>query len=270
MSQHPLDKPEVVDNLFYPRRATMGQSTPDLVFYDGLIPVDDEADIAIGYRLYPHPDEASETIPLILFFHGNGEIAPDYDNMADAYHTSGVSLLIVDYRGYGWSTGKTLTSTMLSDAAVALEAIPDMLAEHGLNTDIPLFVKGRSLGSAPAIYLAQQFPKTFKGLILDSAYADAPSLFRRMGISLDTYQDDDALPINNLRKMKVVNLPLLVIHGEQDALIPVQHGLDLYAASPSTEKTLLTIPRAGHNNILLFAMREYFDALTVFVAKFAG
>ena len=112
-----LDSPLVSSILFHPRPAKPGGSNQPGVT-DGTIPVEDE--VVLGYRLYAHrPGE-----PAILYFHGNGEIAPDYDNIAHAYHQIGVSLLVVDYRGYRWSTGTPLASTMPTDAQAVHSALP--------------------------------------------------------------------------------------------------------------------------------------------------
>jgi hypothetical protein len=180
-----------------------------------------------------------------------------------------VSLVVVDYRGYGWSTDTPKVSTMLPDADAVFQALPQIREEHGLTSE-SLFVKGRSLGSAPAVYLAMTHQQALNGLILESGYADAPSLFGRMGISIpDEYTDDDTLPVQNVRKMKQVELPLLVIHGADDNLIPAQHGRDLYEASPAHNKELLLIEGAGHNNLLSKGTARYFDAIKRFVKNYA-
>src|SRR5690606_18733914 len=104
MSEHPLDNPKIVNNLFYPRPAIQGNShIPNT--QDGHIPVD--AHIQLGYRLY-QPETAR---CVIVFFHGNGEVASDYDDVAGEYLRMGCAFLVVDYRGYGWSTGRPRTTT---------------------------------------------------------------------------------------------------------------------------------------------------------------
>jgi hypothetical protein len=243
-------------------RKTPPHSNPHDHVHDGTVSADG-ADI--GYRLYLHQTDA----PLLLYFHGNGEIASDYDDIAPYYFLCGVSLVVVDYRGYGWSTDTPKVSTMLPDADAVFQALPQIREEHGLTSE-SLFVKGRSLGSAPAVYLAMTHQQALNGLILESGYADAPSLFGRMGISIpDEYTDDDTLPVQNVRKMKQVELPLLVIHGADDNLIPAQHGRDLYEASPAHNKELLLIEGAGHNNLLSKGTARYFDAIKRFVKNYA-
>lgn len=264
MTTHPLDNPQVINNLFYPRKAIASKATNTSI-KDGAIPVDE--DVELGYRLYVHHSSA----PVLLYFHGNGEIVIDYDSIAPYYHSIGLSLLVVDYRGYGWSTGTPLTSKLLPDAQIVLDNIPTLLSQSGIIPERPLFLMGRSLGSAPAIYLAMNNPDKLNGLIIESGYADAPSLFRRLGIAIpDDVKNDSTLPINNDEKMKQVTIPTLVIHGEKDVLIPISHGKTLYANAVSQHKTLVTIPNAGHNNVSFIDMPRYFKAIETFVDTHTG
>jgi alpha-beta hydrolase superfamily lysophospholipase len=262
MTTHPLDVPQIVNNLFFPRQDKMGTHPNKTAVKDGLIAITDE--VKLGYRMYIHHTSA----PVILYFHGNGEIASDYDSIAPLYHEAGVSLLVVDYRGYGWSTGTPLTSRMLPDAQIVVDKIDTILKDCGIVPGRPLFVKGRSLGSAPAIYLAQKNPDAFKGLIIESGYASAPSLFARLGIALpQDIVDDDDLPLFNSRRMKEVQTPLLVLHGEVDTLIPAANAKEIYNASTAQDKTLHIIPSAGHNNLLVLGIHTYFEYIHLFVEK---
>jgi hypothetical protein len=257
---HPLDHITITSNLFYPRKTPMGQMLPDDA-YDGQITVADG--IAVGYRFYTAPK-----LPVLVFFHGNGEIASDYDMVAPFYRLAGLALLVLDYRGYGWSDGYPLTTRLLPDALAAVDALPAVLAQHDADT-VPLFLKGRSLGSAPAVYCAQQRPQQFKGLILESGFADVPSLFGRLGILIPSgLLQSETLPLSNTEKLKNVTLPLLVIHGENDTLLPLHHGQALYAAAPSTAKRMVVIPNGGHNDLIMRDTAAYFGSIKEFVEKY--
>jgi len=253
---HPLDDPAIVSRLFYPRRAVQGRSeNPNAK--DGLIPVDDTA--SLGYRYFTDP--SAERV--LLYFHGNGEVAADYDFIAPLYAHIGVVLLVVDYRGYGWSTGQPLTSTLLTDGEAVLPKLDDILGEA---SKLPLYLMGRSLGSGPAIHLAHKSSEHFVGLIIESGFADMPSVFRRLQIpvDLDTITD---LPIGNARRMQEISLPTLIIHGEADQLLPVENGQQLYDAAGATHKRILRVPNAGHNDLLGRASRDrYMAALGQFFA----
>lgn len=251
MTEFLLDNPFILSILFYPRAAKPNpQPLPKIK--DGTVPAED---VLLGYRLYIHQPDA----PLILYFHGNGEIAPDHDGLAAEYHRSGASLLVVDYRGYGWSTGSPKGSKLLPDAEAVFAALPQIKQAAGLS-DSRLYVMGRSLGSAPAIHLAHLHPEAFNGLIVESGFAHVIPLLARLGIPPHLLADFPD-PIGNVRKMEQLHLPLLVIHGERDTLLPVANGQTLYEASPAQKKRILRLPQAGHNDLLYYGRDRYFAAI---------
>jgi pimeloyl-ACP methyl ester carboxylesterase len=177
---------------------------------------------------------------------------------------AGASLLVLDYRGYGWSTGQPTLSNLLSDTEVVYGSLTSILERAGLENS-PCYVMGRSLGSAPAIHLAHAHPDAFRGLILESGFADVPSLLRQLGLSqalIEKTHDE----IGNLEKLRELTLSLLVIHGEQDTLLPVQHGEQLYEASAGISKTMLRIPGGGHNTLLAVGKECYFGAIANLIA----
>jgi alpha-beta hydrolase superfamily lysophospholipase len=252
-----LDNPLVLSALFYPRAAIRNEKPRDNL-YDGAIPVADG--VELGYRLHAVPDAKA----VVLYFHGNGENAADYDCFAPDYRQSGASLLVVDYRGYGWSTGEPSVSALLADVGPVVEALPGILERAGIVHQAPI-VMGRSLGSACAIEAADRYPDQFHGLILESAFAHAIPLLVRLGLParvLEGLPD----PIQNLSKIARIRLPLLVIHGMRDSVIPVDNGQLLYNASPAALKFLELIPAAGHNDLLLYGIDRYFSAIARLIA----
>jgi hypothetical protein len=246
--------------LFHPRPAQR-DSNPAMHVRDGVVPAAD-ANINLGYRLYIHQTDA----PLIVFFHGNGEVAANYDSISPLFADIGTSLLVFDYRGYGWSGGTPLGSKLLPDAESIAAALPDLIKGHNLAEDIPLGLMGRSLGGAPAIHLAYTFPNQFKGLILESTFAHLPSLLSVMGVP-EMLANRLPDPFGIAQKMPQIHLPLLVIHGERDELISVENGQKNYDVSPVEDKTLVRIPGAGHNDILMIGMELYFEAIKQFIDR---
>jgi fermentation-respiration switch protein FrsA (DUF1100 family) len=256
MSQSILDRPDVLPFLFHPRREMdIPYSTPDV----RLILVEVESGISIGGRLYP----AGTHDPLILYFHGNGEIAADYDDIASLYLQLDISLLVMDYRGYGLSGGTPSAQNLLTDALTLFTATDGILDENHLNAS-KLFVMGRSLGSAAAIEVARNAGESLDGLIIESGFADTFALLERLGIQvLDA--DESQGGFDNLNKIHQVTIPTLVIHGESDVLIPVSDGRQLYANCGTEDKKLVLIPGAGHNDLMLIGVRFYFEAIRNFV-----
>ena len=103
-----FDKPEICGLLFYPRREMAG---PPAVGPERLmIPV--EHDVAVSGRFHLSGHES----PTIVLFHGNGEIAADYDDIGSLYRGMGINFLPVDYRGYGLSSGKPTVTAMMRDS----------------------------------------------------------------------------------------------------------------------------------------------------------
>ncbi len=250
-----LDGPEILSVVFHPRREWEQAADG---FTNLAIPVDDG--VTVGGRFY----EAGEGRPTILFFHGNGEIVADYADIASFYTSTGANFLPVDYRGYGRSTGQPTVTTMLADALAVFTFAREWLLGRGFTG--PLVVMGRSLGSASALAVAATFSNDVAGLIIDSGFADTVGLLKRLGARLPaTGADDDGL--HQSEKMAQYNGPVLIIHGSDDFIIPVQDAHALLAASPGAPKRLLVIDGAGHNDLLFRGMEEYMAAVTEVVGK---
>jgi alpha-beta hydrolase superfamily lysophospholipase len=248
-----LDDPHILSVLFHPRSARAGSSHfPGA--RDGRVDVGDG--VVIGWRLFPADDT---TAPTLLYFHGNGELAADYDSVASLYTERGISLLVADYRGYGWSTGQPKVTTMLGDARAVADAFPSLLAEAGLEPR-GLFVMGRSLGSPCAIDIAAKDESRWDGLIIESGFAHTFALMARLGLRIPGIEGQDD-GINSLDKIAGLSLPTLIIHGRLDMLIPASEGKALYEACGSSDKRLLLIPMAGHNSVMAYGRKAYMQAI---------
>ncbi len=211
--------------------------------------------VAVGGRLFL----CEKTSPTILYFHGNGEIASDYDEIAPLYVERGLNLLVVDYRGYGRSSGKPTISSLLEDAENLLEPLSRWLQDNHL--DGSLWVMGRSLGSLPAIHLAASRGEIFEGLVVESGFAYTLGLLQRVGAPIGTRPIPEPWPRINLLNISKVKIPTLIIHGELDEIIPIEDARALWHACGSEKKELLVIPGAGHNDLLWIGQRDYMDAI---------
>lgn len=240
-----LDDPAVSRVLFHPRREVRGVSPR------GIPTLTRCGDAQVSGYLHDNPSSPT----LLLFFHGNGEIAADYDAFAGVYTGCGASLWVVDYRGYGRSTGSPSFSTMFEDAEALASDIPRVARLAGRDYT-NLIVMGRSLGSASAIHLAATSRDRVDGLILDSPYASGPDLIRRLGgpwlekEALQGFQD-------NVDKMEHCTVPTLIIHGTRDRIIPVSEAEALHQACSSEMKRLVKIEGGGHNTLLRVGYRRY-------------
>ena len=249
-----LDQPHILGFVFYPRE---DYSPPPRNAVDHSVPV--EKDTAIGCRLYPTNDEA----PSILYFHGNGEVVYDYDGIATLYNRLGINLFVADYRGYGQSGGMPSFSNTVADAHIVFKYFKENLRASGYSG--PLYVMGRSLGSLSAVELAVGYPGELKGLIIESGFASAGKLLMYLGtlISFPRLEDFEKATLERIRS---ITMPVLIIHGEWDELIPFEQAKVLYQNIGSKDKRLLPIANAGHNDILFVGMEQYFTAIKEFVS----
>ena len=170
-----LDGPEVSQYLFYPRASWNSPISQDGV-RDVMIPVEDGVSIGARYHIFNRQG------PSILFFHGNGEIVEDYEDVAFLYSRLSLNFLPVDYRGYGHSTGQPTVSAMLRDAHVVLEYTRKWLTLNGCSG--PFIVMGRSLGSASALELAEGCADLIDGLIIESGFAHSQTILNLVGVDM--------------------------------------------------------------------------------------
>ncbi len=203
--------------------------------------------------------------PVILFFHGNGETARDYDGLADAYHEIKASLVVGEYRGYGPCNGEPSLGTILPDALSSLNTLLELMASE--NRTGPLLVMGRSLGSAPAIELAANRADAIAGLIVESGFAYTLPLLELIGIPVKELGIEESHGPMNLDKMSKIEMPTLVIHAEQDMIIPIRDGEALAAGSADTDRDFLSVPGAGHNDIQMAAGVSYFERIETLVSR---
>ncbi len=253
-----LDRPEILMFLFHPR-PEWGEPGSGSNARDLLVPV--EKDIVVGIRCHM----TEKGVPTILFFHGNGEIVADYDELGPLYNRMGINFVAADYRGYGRSTGQPTITAMMRDSHVILDYLNKWLDENGYRG--PFIVMGRSLGSASVLELVFHYKGSIDGLILESGFAYAGPLLQLLGINLNAMGFKEAAGFRNVDKIRDFDRPTLVIHAELDHIIPFSDGKALYDACPAPDKTLLMIPGANHNDIFARGLSEYMKAVKALADK---
>jgi len=243
-----LDHPEILGLLFHPRPEWKKPSHTEGV-EEMTIPVNDGT--SIGAKLH-HADKSA---PVVLFFHGNGEIVSDYDDLGPVYSKMGINFLPVDYRGYGRSTGSPTVSGMMRDCHVIFEHLKKRLGEAGYCG--PLIVMGRSLGSASALELAAHYEDEIDGLIIESGFANIIPLLKLVGVDINRLEITEKDDIGNIEKISGFYKPVLVIHAEYDHIIPFSDGQALFDSCASPDKRFLKVPGANHNNIFAVGIGDY-------------
>ncbi len=247
-----LDRLGVGGGIFFPRPDATAAPTGS---GDHRIATGEGADLHA--RLY----RGDKSWPTILYFHGNGEVVADHDSIAPLYHKAGLNLFVVDFRGYGLSTGSPTFASLTADAAPAVERFHSILDDEDFAP--ARFVMGRSLGAHPALEIAAHYNMRFLGLLIESGAGSLGRLAAMAGGDAAL----SAVAEAHEAKIRSITLPTLIIHGELDQLIPLDRAVSLHETISSGDKELLIIPGAGHNDILWTGLKDYFSAIRNFTDR---
>ena len=203
------------------------------------------------------PDEDMHTL---LWFHGNaGNINHRLGNIKMLHERVPVNVFIIDYRQYGRSEGKISEKGTYIDAGAALAHLH---SRKEINQEKIIFF-GRSLGSAVAVELALK--EKCRALILETPFTSILEMGKKLypflpvSLLLKTKYD-------SLSKIRNIKVPILIMHGDKDDLVPFEHGKRLYDMA-NEPKEFYTIPGAGHNDTHIVGGDEYFDVIRNFVKK---
>ncbi len=201
---------------------------------------------------------AGESDQVVLFFHGNaGNISHRLDSVRQ-FLDLGLSVFIIDYRGYGESEGKPSEAGINRDADAAWRYLTEtrqIPPEH-------IVIFGRSLGASVAARVAAL--RNPRGLIVESSFTSVPD------IAQELYPWLPARWLSRLRHatrdhVRDVRCPVLVVHSRDDEIIPYHHGETIYATAREP-RTLLTL-RGSHNDAFLRDSRNYSSGLEQFLSS---
>ena len=244
-----FDEPQFSERLFFPRADA--SAPPDGAIDDFLV----RPDASLHVRWYAGHEDART----LLLFHGNGEVVADYDDSADRFAAVGLRLAVVDYRGYGQSTGTPSLRTAIDDALAAVAMVHEMAGS-------PLVVMGRSVGSACAAEIYARRLPSVAGVVVESGSSDLGGLVRRRGLTPPgAFTADDAAAFDPVPKYRRGTQPLLVLHGVDDTMIAASEAQVTHDAAGTRDKQLVLVPHRGHNDLSL--SHVYWDALRVFAAS---
>ena len=249
-------QPMLAQYLLFPRA---DHTPPPPGAFDLMVPVEPNRDIEEACRFYSGQAEW----PWMLYFHGNGEVASDYDYIYRMYHAHRINLVVADYRGYGMSSGYPNFRYLARDAQVLYGAVREELSRRNYLLD--LWIMGRSLGSMSALELAAHYQEEVQGLIIESGFASVTRLARQWGLPVDL---SVLLSVEEqcLAMIRTITLPALVIHGQVDSLVSPREGRLIYETLGSSQKRWLPIPGADHNDIMIVDPQKYFTGIGEFVS----
>ena len=213
-----------------------------------------------GTRIHSWLFEVPGEAPIVILFHGNAGHIGHRTPLAAGLVSRQLSVLLVDYRGYGRSEGRPSEKGLYLDGEATYGFVVDRL---GGARKVVLF--GRSLGAAVATHVASrrevgclvlEAPFTSLGEIAAAVYPFLPSfLFRRLRGRLDT-----------LTEISRVSSPVLVIHGTRDRIVPFRMGEAIYRAAPEP-RTWFPVEGAGHNDVYYVGGDDYFDRIACFIQQ---
>lgn len=207
-----------------------------------------------GHELHgwylPGPDER-----VVLWMHGNaGNISDRLDQAVRMKEALGVTSFMFDYRGYGQSSGRPTEKGLYSDAEAAYTWL---LREKAVDPgDIILY--GHSLGSAVAVDLALGAGSGAAALVLESPFTSAARMARHLyfGLPVGLIM---SVRLDNAGRIGSVRMPVLVIHGVEDATIPFAMGREVFDAAQEP-KSFLPVEGGDHSDCYIVGGDAYWQA----------
>ena len=234
--------------LYYPDRIPPEMPPPQWAGPCQEVWMDADDGIRIHGLWWDQPNDA----PVVLFLHGNAQEVYSWSLVREDLQVLECRMLLIDYHGYGKSGGKPSEGALYSDGRAAMK----WLRTAGVEPENTV-VFGKSLGGAVACEIARG--TSLKGLVLESTFTSLRSVARRLFPFADRFVPDPDV-FNSLGKIPDIHCPVMVIHGDADALIPLEEGLRLFEAA-GRPKDLYVVRGAGHNDVSMVAGREYGNRL---------
>lgn len=202
-------------------------------------------------------DSAKATV---LFFHGNGGNISHRLEKILILRQAAVNICIIDYRGYGNSTGKPSEGALYRDARLVYTYLCNeraIDAEH-------IILYGESLGAAVAIDLAKDVP--VKGLIVEGGFSSGKDLGRHFY----PFVPPPLLPniFDSVTKIRTVTVAKLFIHARHDEVVPFKFAKKLYVAAPEPKQFIES--SGGHNDTHVTSSQQYRQAIFDFIRRLAS
>jgi fermentation-respiration switch protein FrsA (DUF1100 family) len=194
----------------------------------------------------------------VVFWHGNGGNLSEWLPAIAGLRRHGFSVLAVDYRGYGASTGAPSERGVYRDADATIAMFRERFGRPGT----PVIYWGRSMGSAVAAYAAsRQAPGA---LVLESPFPSLRAVVANNPV-LWTLSFFSSYSFPTARFLDRYDGPLLVVHGDADSIVPFAVGRTVFDAARTTRKTFVTIHGADHNDLHAANPELYWSSISRWV-----
>lgn len=206
---------------------------------------------------------ADNPAPLVVFFHGNAELIDHQQPILDLYHGMGVSVFMVEYRGYGHSDGTPSEKHIVADTIVMLKP---MLERPEIDPG-RLVYHGRSIGGGMAAQVALQIEPS--AIVVESTFKNLSGMAMRYGAPPFLVTS----PLRSDKAFKKLNLPILIMHGQRDTIVPVDHAKALNDIAKDSTLVLFdadhnTLPEPAEAAMYESAVRKHLEDAGVLVNSF--
>ncbi len=255
----PIDRPMITSLLFFPDKEIIERPGDYGLTAEDVFPMS-----ADGVKLHGWYFQARENKGALLFLHGNAGNISGRVHKVTGWVKRGISVLLIDYRGYGQSGGAIQQGDdIVRDAQAGL----DWLINRGSRGPVPVILYGESLGSHPAVRLAVKHKTA--GLVLEAPFTAFTDLAAIHYPALPKFMTESLLKdfrFDNLGQIAKIQAPLFVIHGTDDATCPYAMGQRLFGEAPQP-KEFFSVPHAGHNNLPECAGEDFWKKPCGFLKK---
>ncbi|WP_127115057.1 alpha/beta hydrolase [Shimia sediminis] len=179
--------------------------------------------------------------PVILYFHGNAGNLANRKGRFQHFLNQGYGLIAPAYRGSSGSSGSPSEEVLIADAAA-------LYVELDLSKR-PVVVYGESLGTAVSIALVETLAAPPSAVILEAPFTSIPGLAGLHYPGTGSLAENLDNTWRSIDRASALTMPLLILHGTQDDLIPNEMGRQIFTAAPSREKDFHAVQGAGHTDL---------------------
>eukprot|EP01038_Epipyxis_sp_PR26KG_P012548 gene12548-16827_t len=236
---------------------TVNNKEERIPYEEHFIQTSDGQSIHVWLLLQKHD---TENTPTLIYFHGNaGNMGFRLMNAVEMFVKVKINILMMDYRGYGSSSGTPSEAGLNIDA----QAVLQFAMKHPKLVNSQLVCFGRSLGGAVSVSLAHKFPNNVSGIILENTFL---SISEMVDVLMPQLSPLKSLILkigwHSDEKVKSLEQPMLFISGDSDELVPPSHMKKLYdAASNSIYKEFYSVSGGKHNDTWHRAGKDYYKTM---------
>lgn len=236
--------------IFYPSREFISSPKQEGIEHEEVFINTSDDEKLHGY-FFPAPN--AKTNKTVIYLHGNAQnVSAWYIAPVEIQKYVPVNFLLIDYRGYGKSTGKPTVEGVIVDA----QAMYQYLIEKGIKPE-DISIYGRSIGGAIGLELATKVK--LKSIIIQSSFTS----LKKIAKELYPFIPDQLISnnyFNSIELIKKINIPILISHGDKDEIISISHSYKLFEAANEPKK-LIILKDATHNDISDYLTNEYYKEL---------